>query len=158
MKYHFAQLNLALLSLPYEHPALADFVNNLDRINQIADNSEGFIWRFTEPDNRYSEAVFGANKLVNMSVWNGKQALLDFTYRSPHVEIYKRRKEWFKKMDGPHMVCWYIPEGHLPTLEEAYERLQYLTEYGESPWAFTFRSNFTPVEAASYRPAKISKS
>lgn len=158
MIYHFAQLNIAPLSLPYEHPDLTDFVNNLDRINQIAENSEGFVWRYTEPDTRDSEAIFGKNVLVNMSVWTGKQALLDFTYDSPHIEIFKRRKEWFKKMETPHMVCWYIPEGYIPSLEEARERLEYVTRFGESPWAFTFRSNFTPEEAASYEPNKISKS
>lgn len=157
MKYHFAQLNIAPLSLPYEHPALADFVNSIDRINEIADNSKGFVWRYSELVNTDTVAIFGENMLVNMSVWTGKKALQAFTYHSPHVEIYKRRKEWFKKTDGPHMVCWYVPEDHKPTLSEAHERLLFLAENGESPWAFTFRSHYTPEEAASYQPDKISK-
>ena len=158
MKYHFAQLNLAEMVIPLEDPAMADFVNNLDRINGLADNSQGFIWRFTEPDNSASTGVFGANMLVNMSVWTSKQALLDFTYRSPHVEIYKRRKEWFGQMKGPHMVCWYVQQGHIPTLEEARERLEYLAANGETPWAFTFRTEFQPGDLSDYQPPNTFRS
>jgi len=156
MNYQFAQLNLAEMTMPLEAPAMADFVNNLDRINGIAEQSQGFIWRFTEPDNAVSTAVFGQSMLVNMSVWTNKQALLDFTYHSPHIEIFKRRKEWFGKMKGPHMVCWYIAEGHIPSLEEARERLEYLDKNGETPWAFTFQSEFTTEDLAGYHPEKTS--
>ena len=156
MKYQFAQLNLAEMALPLEDPAMADFVNNLDRINSIADQSPGFIWRYTEPDNTASTAVFGEKMLVNMSVWVDKQTLTDFTYRSPHLEIYKRRKEWFSKMKGPHMVCWYVPEGHIPSLIEARERIAYLSKNGETPYAFTFRSEFLPEDLSGYHPEKSS--
>lgn len=156
MKYHFAQLNLAEMTMPYEDPAMADFVNNLDRINGIADESPGFIWRYTEPDNTASTSVFGENMLVNMSVWTDKQSLMDFTYRSPHLEIYKRRKEWFAKMQGPHMVCWYVLEGHIPTLQEAKERIEYLAKHGETPWAFSFRSEFSAEDLADFKPEKPS--
>lgn len=154
MKYYFAQLNIAEMTMPYEDPDMADFVNNLDRINGIAEESPGFIWRYTEPDSTASAAVFGDTMLVNMSVWTNKQALLDFTYRSPHVDIYKRRKEWFRKMKGPHMVCWYVPAGHIPTLEEARERMDYLARNGETPWAFTFRADFMPEDLNAYHPEK----
>lgn len=158
MKHHFAQLNIAELTMSLEDTGMMDFVTNLDRINGIAEQRPGFIWRFTEPDNSASMAVFGENMLVNMSVWTNKQALLDFTYRSPHLEIYKRRKEWFRKMNGPQMVCWYIKAGHIPSLEAAKERLDYLAQYGETPWAFTFRSNFVPEDLAGYHSEKTSRS
>ena len=44
-KYELAQLNIAHLKAPLESPLLADFVANLDRINAIADASDGFRWR-----------------------------------------------------------------------------------------------------------------
>lgn len=154
MRYHLAQLNIAEMSMPYDDPGMADFVNNLDRINGIADDSPGFIWRYTEPDNTASAAIFGDTMLVNMSVWADKQSLLDFTYKSPHVAIYKRRKEWFRKMKGPYMVCWYVPEGHIPSLEEARDRLDHLSANGETPWAFTFRADFVPEDLSGYRSEK----
>jgi Domain of unknown function (DUF3291) len=63
-------------------------------------------------------------------------------YNSAHVEIYKRRKEWFGKMPKMHMVLWYVEIGHEPTLEEGKERLKYLQEHGESKNAFSFKSKF----------------
>ena len=152
MSFHLAQLNLAKMTMPADHPDMADFVNNLDRINAIADESPGFIWRYTEEDYTASQAVFGSNMLVNMSVWESIETLTDFTYKSPHLAIYKRRKEWFAKMDSPHMVCWYVEEGHIPTLEEAKTRIGYLETHGETPYAFTFRKQFSIAESLAFHP------
>ncbi|MDH3699401.1 MAG: DUF3291 domain-containing protein [Flavobacteriaceae bacterium] len=150
MSLKLAQLNLAKMTLPVDHPDMSDFVNNLDRINALADQSAGFVWRYTEEDNTASKAVFGPDMLVNMSVWERIEDLTNFTYKSPHLAIYKRRKEWFAKMDGPHMVCWYVEEGHIPSLEEAKERIAYLEVHGETPYAFSFRKPFSRQEARSY--------
>lgn len=152
MSLKLAQLNLAKMTMPVDHPDMSDFVNNLDRINALADQSTGFVWRYTEEDNTASKAVFGPDMLVNMSVWEGIEDLTTFTYKSPHLAIYKRRKEWFVKMDSPHMVCWYVEEGHIPSLEEAKERIAYLEVHGETPYAFSFRKPFSRQEARSYHP------
>ena len=45
MKYHLAQLNIARFVKPADHPDNADFVNNLDRVNAVADAQPGFVWR-----------------------------------------------------------------------------------------------------------------
>ena len=37
--YQLAQLNIARMLKPLDHPIMADFVNNLDRINAIAESS-----------------------------------------------------------------------------------------------------------------------
>ncbi|HEY4150894.1 MAG TPA: DUF3291 domain-containing protein, partial [Chitinophagaceae bacterium] len=56
------------------------------------------------------------------------------------------RKEWFEKMPEMHMVLWYIPAGHLPTVDEAIKRLIYLRDNGETPYAFSFKKKFTIEE------------
>ena len=43
--YHLAQLNIAKAKEPLESPSMADFVNNLERINALAEQSFGFVWR-----------------------------------------------------------------------------------------------------------------
>ncbi|NND16614.1 MAG: DUF3291 domain-containing protein [Eudoraea sp.] len=151
MKLVLAQLNLAQMTLPMDHPDMTDFVNNLDRINALADQSTGFIWRYTEEDNTASTTVFGSNMLVNMSVWERLEDLMEFTYKSPHLAIYKRRKEWFSKMKIPHMVCWYVEAGHIPSLEEAKTRIEHLDMHGETPFAFTFRKQFSTEQAIAYQ-------
>ena len=78
-----------------------------------------------------------------MSVWENAEALFQFVYQSNHVEILKRRKEWFEKMSEMHMALWYIPAGNLPTVAEATERLTYLRNNGETPFSFSFKKRFT---------------
>jgi Domain of unknown function (DUF3291) len=43
--YHLAQLNIARLVAPIDSPILADFVAQLEEINQLGDHSPGFVWR-----------------------------------------------------------------------------------------------------------------
>ena len=48
------------------------------------------------------------------------------------------------------MVFWFIPEKHEPTLIEAKERLDYYNKYGETPYAFSFKSRFTIQDLNNY--------
>lgn len=153
MNCNLAQVNIARMLASIESPTMVDFVDNLDRINQLAEESKGFVWRLKdENDNATSLQVFEDKFIiVNMSVWNSRQSLFEYVYNSVHVEILKRKKEWFHKMKDMHMALWYIPENVNPTPEDAKVRLEYLIENGESPYAFTFRSKFTAEEASQYQ-------
>lgn len=42
-----AQLNIAQPLAPIDSPDLKDFADNIERINTLAEASEGFIWRLT---------------------------------------------------------------------------------------------------------------
>ncbi|MEM6722520.1 MAG: DUF3291 domain-containing protein [Bacteroidota bacterium] len=142
---HLAQLNIANMLEPLDHPVMKDFVDNVDRINEIADKSPGFIWRLQDELGDATRIKFGdnPNTLVNMSVWRSLADLFAYVYHSDHVEIFKRKKEWFQKMEAMHIVLWYVEEGYIPDLAEAQERLSYLQTYGESPFAFTFRKRYS---------------
>ncbi|WP_148864005.1 DUF3291 domain-containing protein [Marinobacter fonticola] len=151
--FHLAQLNIAQLSAPIDSPQLADFVNNLDRINTLADDAPGFVWRLqTEEGDATSIDYFGPEVITNMSVWENVDALHDYVYRTAHIEVLRRKKEWFEKMRGSHMVLWWIPAGHRPTLPQADARLRYLRKYGSSPDAFTFKQAY-PAPDAQNMPA-----
>lgn len=84
-----------------------------------------------------------------MSVWKSRELLMEFTYRSDHVAIYKRKNEWFSKMKSMYMACWYTDK-EVITLAEAKERLDYLNEYEETPYAFTLKSKYTPEDSQKY--------
>ena len=147
---YLAQLNIAEAIASMDSPQMADFVNNIERINSLAESKPGYIWRLTDEgsDNSYSMKLFDSEFIVtNMSVWKDKESLFDFVYNTAHAEIFKRRKEWFTKMPEMHMVLWYINEGHIPDIEEAKERLQYLRKHGESAYAFTFKSLYRDEDA-----------
>lgn len=143
MNYHLAQLNIAQLLAPLDSPQLKDFVDNLERINTLAEQSEGFIWRLqTEEGDATALRPFGEEVIVNLSVWASVEALHQFVYRSAHAPIMSRRREWFARMANTYMVLWWIPEGHEPSVEEAKQRLDLLQNQGASAQAFSFKQVF----------------
>ena len=155
-RHQLAQINIAELLAPLESPQLRDFVNSLDRVNALAEGSEGFVWRLVGDGNdATSLRPFGGNIIVNMSVWRDVAALRDFTYLSAHVEIMKRRREWFSRMAKAYLCLWWVPEGHRPTVAEAAARLQRLQESGPTPEAFTFAKAYPPPDAGGREPFSI---
>lgn len=145
-EYHIAQLNIAKMKADLDDPVMKDFVDNLDGVNGIADNSPGFVWRLeTEEGDATTLQLFDDNMLlVNMSVWESIDDLKNFVYESFHIEILKRKNEWFNKFDGMYQVLWWVNAGTIPDVEEAKARLVYLQQHGESEVAFSFRNSFAP--------------
>jgi hypothetical protein len=144
MAFQLAQVNIARLREPLTSPLLADFVAALEPVNALADGAHGFVWRLqTEAGDATSIQAFDDERLiVNLSVWTSIEALGDFVYRSRHAEVMRRRREWFELMTDASVVLWWIPAGHLPTVDEAKERLVTLSADGPGPDAFTFRAPF----------------
>ncbi|MFV8783020.1 DUF3291 domain-containing protein [Microbulbifer sp. SA54] len=153
--FQIAQLNIATLAAPIDSPQLVDFVANLDRINALAETSPGFVWRLqTEDGDATGIDYFGPEKIVNLSVWESDKALHDYVYRSAHVEIMRRKKEWFQKMSEAYMVLWWVPVGHIPSIEEAAKKLDVLRENGPTAEAFTFKKAFPAPEKIATVPAQ----
>ncbi|MEJ7588566.1 MAG: DUF3291 domain-containing protein [Ferruginibacter sp.] len=152
IEFQLAQVNIARMLGPIDSPVMAEFVSNLNRINTLAEQSDGFVWRLKgDNNNATSIKVFDDDFLiVNMSVWKNEGALYQFVYKSGHVEVFRRRREWFEKMPEMYMALWYIPAGHLPTPAEAIEQLMYLRKNGETPFSFNFKKSFTIEEATGY--------
>src|SRR5262245_45626835 len=148
---HVAQLNIGRLVADREDAQVAEFMAALEPINAIAEATPGFVWRLqTDEGNATSIRPFDDDRiLVNMSVWRSIEAVQAFAYGSRHVDYLRRRREWFLRMGAPTMVLWWVPEGHIPTMEEAKARLEHLERHGPTPTAFTFRQPFPPelVEA-----------
>jgi len=149
--FHLAELNVGTLRAPLDDPATADFVDNLERINGLADGSPGFVWRLqTDAGNATDVQVFDdPMTIVNLSVWDSLESLQAYVYRSDHTGFLRRRREWFLAMDGPATVLWWLPAGTLPSIDEALARRRELLECGPTPNAFTFRTTFPAPEAAS---------
>ncbi|MFF3916894.1 DUF3291 domain-containing protein [Streptomyces sp. NPDC001852] len=149
---HLAHFNVATLRHPLDDPRTAPFVDMLDPVNAAADGAPGFVWRLVEEGKADATGLrpAGENVIVTLSVWETQQALWDFTYRSGHLEAMQRRRDWFERHVEAHLVLWWVPAGHLPTVDEALERLADLRAHGPSPRAFTFASAYTTAEAARH--------
>ena len=151
--HELAQLNIAVMKEPLESPGMADFVANLDRINALAESSPGFVWRFqTAEGDATAMRPLGDDTLINLSVWQDLASLNAYVYQSAHVEIMRRRREWFERLREAHVVLWWVAKGHRPSLDEAVSRLNHLRTYGASEAAFTFRQAY-PVPGAP-RPCR----
>ena len=152
--YELAQLNIGVIKGPMDSPLMADFAANLERINAVADASPGFTWRLqTEEGDATAIRPFDdPNLLVNMSVWRDVASLNHYVYSSAHVEIMRRRREFFERMDAAFLVLWWVPRGHRPTVDEAMARLELLRAQGPSAQAFTFRHAFPPPDASPTQP------
>lgn len=142
--FHVAQFNVGRIVAPLDSPQLADFVSRLAPINALADRAPGFVWRLQDDSgDATGYRPYGDDTvLVNLSVWESVEALWDFTYRTAHLEAMRHRRKWFARMVEPHLVLWWIPAGHIPTVEEAMDRLARLRAHGPGPEAFTFKDRY----------------
>jgi Domain of unknown function (DUF3291) len=141
-----AQVNIGRVRAPIDSPFLRDFVDLLDPINELADRSPGFVWRLqTEEGNATAVRPFeDESLLVNMSVWESVEALGAFTYETRHLNVLRRRKEWFEPMAEAYLALWWIPAGTIPSVEDAKERLAHLRDHGPTQHAFTLKRHFPP--------------
>lgn len=148
--WHLAQFNVGRLRAPLEHPDSAGFADNLDPVNALAEATPGYVWRLQDDSGNATGFARDGDplRLLNLSVWESVESLRDYTYRGGHVEIMRRRLEWFEHRDGPHLVLWWVPAGHEPTIDEAEERLARLRADGPTRDAFTFLATFPPPDEA----------
>ena len=126
MEWHVAQVNIGRLRARVDDPLIADFVAGLDRINAVADAAPGFVWRLqTEDGNATAIRPVDDDELlaINLSVWESVEALADYVYRSEHVELMRRRREWFERYGTSYLALWWTPAGTIPTVPEAMARI-----------------------------------
>jgi len=157
MTYVLAQLNIGIIKGPMDSPVMADFAANLERINALADQTSGFIWRLQtdEGDATAIRPFDDENMLVNMSMWRDVESLRRFVYRSDHVDIMRRRGQWFERMSEAFLVLWWVPTGHRPSVAEAVARLEILRRDGPTAEAFTFRQSYPAPDAVESRPLNL---
>jgi heme-degrading monooxygenase HmoA len=145
--YQLAQANVAYALAPADDPRLADYIARLDEINELAERSPGFVWRYVTDSRDPAQREFDDPLvLFNMSVWDSIEALHAYTYRTAHAEVYAARRRWFadaKAVVGGHaLAMWWIPRGELPTVADAKERLATIEAHGPTERAFTFKQRF----------------
>ena len=139
MQRHLAQVNIGRVLGDRNDPRMADFYNNLARINALAERMPGFVWRLQDDTGEGAMALHwpGDETMnVNMSVWESADALGRFVFQTVHRNIYARKHEFFEMTDRPMFVLWWIEPGHIPTLEEAQERLEHYRTHGPGAHAF----------------------
>lgn len=146
--WHLAQVNIARMVAPLDSPVMAGFVAKIGEFNALADRSPGFVWRFQDDSGNatYLRPYADERIIFNLSVWHSPDSLRAYVYRTGHADLVRQRQQWFEHSDQAILALWWIPVGHIPSVEEAKERLEHLRAHGPTARAFTFRHTFpTPA-------------
>lgn len=141
--HHIAQLNIGVLNFPRDHEASAEFVENVPRVNALAERSKGFVWRCVDEQVAVKAEnidFFGGDPRATftLSVWESLEDFDQFVHRTIHGGFLKRRELWFKPLGAKSYVIWRVPAGHIPKLSEGLARLQALRDRGATEDAFDF--------------------
>lgn len=147
LNHQIAEINIARMKgVNIQDPVMLEFVENLNKVNAIAEGSEGFVWRLKDENNNATafNPYQDEQVIINISVWENIEALERFMYQTLHVEFLKRRKEWFQTFGKVYTAMWWIPAGQFPTVQEATEKLAHLQTHGPSPEVFDFRNKHLP--------------
>lgn len=142
---HIAHMNYARLRHPAGDPRVAGFIDNVPKVNAIAERSAGFVWRMQDDAARISDTVtfemLDEDPLIaaSLSVWERPEDLQSFVQKTVHGAFLRRRAEWFEPAQGPNYVIWPVADGHRPTMREAKSRLARLAADGPSTAAYDFK-------------------
>jgi hypothetical protein len=134
---HLAQFNIACIRYPLDDPRMKEFVDNVARVNGLAETIEGFVWRLQDASgNAMNMKVYDDPRILpNLTLWENVEALERFVWQTLHRRFYGRREEWFERIETP-LVLWWVPAGHRPDMAEGVERLDHLKAHGPSDHAF----------------------
>ncbi|MDH5377654.1 MAG: DUF3291 domain-containing protein [Gammaproteobacteria bacterium] len=143
-EFALAQMNLVKVLHPLDHPAMQEFVDQLDYVNSLAEKADGFIWRYTSEHDVYEEDI-----LLNMSVWTSVEALHKFVYSGEHLDVLKQGAKWTQRIKGDSTVLWWIRNYDFPSDRDAKARMDHLWAHGATEFAFTFAKPFPLPNSAT---------
>lgn len=143
------------------HPQVQGFRDRVPGVYEEAERSPGYLTHRTGPAGggyacgpRFFAPVYenGVPLFLapqTLSLWADLDAVFTFAYRHAHAEALRLRREWFKKLDCPTYVAWWVADGYLPEWPEGWERLERLHDNGPTPDAFSFTAPYdaegTPI-------------
>ena len=137
-----AEFNFGTLRYPWDDPRLADFQDNLDRVNGLAQRSPGFVWMLDEDamdatqNDPTGPLADRPNTASTLSVWDDAASLWHFVEKTLHGRFKARAGEWFEPGDSGHLVVWEVAPGHRPDVAEGMAQWRALQAEGASDRRF----------------------
>lgn len=144
-EYQLAEINIARMKgVNIDDSIMKEFVDNLNKVNEIAEKSDGFVWRLKDEDNNATNLnpYNDEQIIVNYSIWESAETLEHYMYKTFHSEFLKRRKEWFQTFGQVSTAMWWVKKGEIPDLNEAMEKLDYLQKNGASEIVFSLKQKY----------------
>jgi hypothetical protein len=134
---YLAEFNVARIRYPLDDPRMAEFVDNVERVNKLAEKIEGFVWRLQdESGHAMNMRVYDDPTILpNLTLWRDEKALERFVWQTLHGRFYRRRETWFVPMETP-LVMWWVTADERPDMAEGVRRRDHLIAQGPSDYAF----------------------
>lgn len=144
MSRYLAQINVAHALDDPSSAIMEEFMENLDRINTLAEQSAGFIWRLKSDESGNAtdlQVTPDPRLLINVSIWQDWHSLSHFMYKTDHVGFLKRRKEWFHlSPEATTAFWWHDAADPFPSEKDAYKKLLYLRTHGVTDAVFDLKT------------------
>ena len=133
-----AELNVGRAAHDLDDPRMAGFMDNLVRINALAERSKGFVWRYKDESGNATSTKIGGDPraILNLSVWETAADLEAYVFGTVHARFYARKAEWFEALSQAHFVMWPVEAGEIPTVEDALARLDEFRRTGPTDRCF----------------------
>jgi hypothetical protein len=154
----------AVLKHPYGDARVQEFDDRTPAVFLEAEQSPGFIDRArptSSPDACNFEQDWGAwgkftvprfyvhgrstgtdQRADTLSLWTDLASVFAFVYSGLHLAAFKKRAEWFQAPAWPTYAVWWVQDSHVPTWQEAAEKLEQLHDLGPTLSAFDFKRCF----------------
>lgn len=134
---HLAQFNIARARWPLDDPRMSGFVDNVARLNTLAERSPGFVWRLVDDAGPEAPKFPDDPRMTfTLSIWEDLNSLRHFTLNTIHKQFRARTAEWFEPLGEAYLALWPIAEGHRPEGVEALTHLALLRATGPSAHVF----------------------
>src|SRR5690349_2063111 len=96
-------------------PLMTGMATRIEEMNQLAERSEGFVWRWRgslTPESLDELGVYmgrGAREhlFYNMSVWRSIEHLRHYTFQTAHAEMLRDRQRWIVDLEQAHLALWW---------------------------------------------------
>ena len=134
---YLAQMNLSEILYPTTDPRFIKFNAGARLINQKIQSAKGYICG----EQIYDDKV----TFITRSVWQSPEDLAAFIYAGTHARFIDLAPMWFKPSDAATAAFWFTEDATLPSLDEAYAKLERLhqghTDVMGIEWLTSFKAS-----------------
>ncbi len=143
-----AQANIATFRWHIDDSRMRGFTERIQPVNQLAEQTDGFVWRYVESYTPRDIEEPWNNPLLffNMSVWRNVDSLKDFLRSPEHVEMMRNKTDWIVPAAIPSLALWWIDGTTRPTIDDAIQAFASLAKLGDTDAAFSINSVYAHNE------------
>jgi hypothetical protein len=117
------------------------FYRRMPAVFKLAEGTPGFLDRREDGDFAFGPPRFyrkgeHVRAPQTLSLWRDVPSLRVFVKNPAHAEVLAEASEWLINPEWPSYVAWWVDDHHVPSWQEAWEKLALLHDNGPTAEAF----------------------